>query len=209
MLFITLHAKHYSKKYPLWYYLAHESLEFMTSNDLTLNHKKLIILRDMSLLNKSLHPSLSKKYYFTILGLYFSWMLTSALVVDQTIWPWNSTGIWYMREKLFCLQQPNHWILTTAITGISTPRFPALLEAWKTKVKLSKHLQNAFLKYLLQDVFQASNIPTVYANENIHFQLQLCILQIDVHKVTKRAAQTSKGLGHPGVFQQSFSGGCS
>lgn len=84
MLFIILHAKHYSKKYPLWYYLAHESLEFMTSNDLTLNHKKLIILRDMSL-NKSLPPSLSKKYYFTILGLYFSWMLTSALVVDQTI----------------------------------------------------------------------------------------------------------------------------
>lgn len=93
MLFITLHAKHYSKKYSLWYYLAHESLEFMTSNDLTLNNKKLIILRDMSL-NKSLPPSLNKKYYFTILGLYFSWMLTSALVVDQTIWPWNSTGIW-------------------------------------------------------------------------------------------------------------------
>lgn len=72
VLFIILHAKHYSKKYPLWYYLAHESLDFMTSNNLTLNHKRFIILRDMSLLNKSSPPLRARniilQYYYISLG---------------------------------------------------------------------------------------------------------------------------------------------
>lgn len=34
------------------------------------------------------------------------------------------------------IQLPN-WVLTTAITGMSTPRFPALLEAWERRRKLS------------------------------------------------------------------------
>lgn len=34
-------------------------------------------------------------------------MLTSALIVNKTIWPWNRTDIWYIRENvLFATTQP-------------------------------------------------------------------------------------------------------
>lgn len=56
-------------------------------------------------------------------------MVTSALPVNQ-IFLLEIASVFDNCKKNYCLQQLIHWILTTAMTGISTPRFPALLEAF-------------------------------------------------------------------------------
>lgn len=156
----------------------------MAGNNLTLNHKRLIIFKRFVIIKQMVSPSWGKVYYFTVV-LHFSWMVTSALAVNQTSLL-EIAPVFDKCEKNYCLQQFIHWILTTAMTGISTPRFPALLEAWRRKRKCSKHLQKHFwcICYKINSKHQT-------------LQVQFCILQRDVHKVVKRAPMKSTGLNTP------------
>lgn len=127
-------------------------------------------------------------------------MLTSALIpFDHGI-----ELIFDIYEKMYCLQQPNHWILTTAITGISTPRFPALLEAWERKRKLSVNLQKHFSNTCYKTDFKhqafllSMQMKIYIANNNSVSCKKMCM------RWPREHPRNPQRWAHPRAFRKTF-----